>query len=63
MGRGFPQGSVIGLLMFLLFVNDLPNALEAPVLLFADDVKMVTWRPQNESFHSSFITAGGEPSN
>ncbi len=36
--RGVPKGSVIGPLLFLLCVNDLPDALEAPTLLFADDV-------------------------
>ncbi len=40
MHSGGPQGSVIGPLLFLLFVNDLPDALEALTLLFADDIKM-----------------------
>ncbi len=38
---GVPQGSVIGPLLFHLFVKDLPNDLETLTLLFADDVKMV----------------------
>ncbi len=46
MRSSVPQGSLIGLLSFLLFVNDLPISLEALPLLFAVDVKMVTRRAQ-----------------
>ncbi len=38
---GAPQGSVIGPLLFLLFVNDLPSVINVTTLLFTDDVKMV----------------------
>ena len=34
---GFPQGSVLGLVLFLVFVNDLSDSLENPLYLFADD--------------------------
>ncbi len=57
MHSGVPQGSLIGPLLFLLFVNDLPDVIEALTLLFADDVKMVTRRSHSMNLHSSLTAA------
>ena len=36
--RGVPQGSVLGPLLFTLYVRDLPSCVDVKVLMFADDI-------------------------
>ena len=39
-GSSVPQGSLLGPILFLLFVNDIPNVINsATVAVFADDSK------------------------
>ena len=34
------QGSVLGPLLFIMFVNDVPSVVSSPVFMFADDTKI-----------------------
>ncbi len=38
---GVQHGSVLGPILFLIYVNDLPDLLKKKVLLFVDDVELI----------------------
>ncbi len=50
---GVPQGSFIGLILFVIYVNDLPDHLSADSLLYADDVKLIAPRNRHDILQNS----------
>ena len=49
---GIPQGSVLGPLLFVIYINDLPQHVTNEVRIFADDTKVFTQSDQKEARES-----------
>ena len=37
---GVPKGSILGPLLFIMFINDLPSVVSSSIFMFADDAKI-----------------------
>ncbi len=51
--NGVPQGSVVGVIHFVIYVNDLTDNLTIDHLLYADDVKLIVPWKQADALQSS----------
>mgnify|MGYP001021806874 FL=1 len=48
MTSGVPQGSVLGPLLFVVYINDMPNEILSMLYMFADDTKIFREIKDNE---------------
>ena len=48
---GVPQGSVLGPVLFILFVNDLPEMIKTKVKMYADDTKIYADVSNEENYY------------
>jgi len=56
---GVPQGSVLGPLLFTLYINDVPNIVQTDINFFADDSKVYIIRTLEDSHSRQTLTKGG----
>jgi hypothetical protein len=52
---GIPQGSVLGPVLFVIFINDMPQVVDSHIQMFADDAKLFS-KVDNDEDIATFQT-------
>ena len=61
MAKGVPQGSLLGPLLFLLYINDMSAAVKCKLLLYADDSVLLASGRDIVGIERQFLVLSGNP--